>query len=72
MAAGTAPPRASAAASMRRRRTTASGGAAGTLLQFYIDDTTGLKISPKVVIIMSIGFIAFVILLHVIGTSYRS
>ncbi|WCJ22936.1 Protein transport protein Sec61 subunit beta [Euphorbia peplus] len=75
---GTAPPRGSAAAnaSMRRRRTTsgasggASGGAAGTMLQFYTDDAPGLKISPNVVLIMSIGFIAFVAVLHVVGKLY--
>ncbi|KAA3459294.1 protein transport protein Sec61 subunit beta-like [Gossypium australe] len=72
MAGGTAPPRgsAAAAASMRRRRTTsgaASGGAAGTMLQFYTDDAPGLKISPNVVLVMSIGFIAFVAVLHVMG-----
>ncbi|XP_065859283.1 protein transport protein Sec61 subunit beta-like [Euphorbia lathyris] len=77
---GTAPPRgsAAAAASMRRRRTTsgsgsgggASGGAAGTMLQFYTDDAPGLKISPNVVLIMSIGFIAFVAVLHVVGKLY--
>uniref|UniRef100_A0A6N2MS57 Protein transport protein Sec61 subunit beta n=7 Tax=Salicaceae TaxID=3688 RepID=A0A6N2MS57_SALVM len=72
---GTAPPRgsAAAAASMRRRRTTsggASGGAAGTMLQFYTDDAPGLKISPNVVLVMSIGFIAFVAILHVVGKLY--
>ncbi|KAJ7962095.1 Protein transport protein Sec61 subunit beta [Quillaja saponaria] len=70
-----APPRGSAAAtaSMRRRRTTsggASGGAAGTMLQFYTDDAPGLKISPNVVLVMSIGFIAFVAVLHVMGKLY--
>ncbi|KAL6130666.1 hypothetical protein ACLB2K_069045 [Fragaria x ananassa] len=74
---GAAPPRGSAAAtaSMRRRRTTtsgggASGGAAGTMLQFYTDDAPGLKISPNVVLIMSIGFIGFVAVLHVMGKLY--
>ncbi|KAK7260123.1 hypothetical protein RIF29_25901 [Crotalaria pallida] len=72
---GTAPPRgsAAAAASLRRRRTTsggASGGAAGTMLQFYTDDAPGLKISPNVVLVMSIGFIAFVAILHVMGKLY--
>ncbi|KAK7342843.1 hypothetical protein VNO80_25799 [Phaseolus coccineus] len=72
---GTAPPRGSAAATanMRRRRTTgggASGGAAGTMLQFYTDDAPGLKISPNVVLVMSIGFIAFVAILHVMGKLY--
>lgn len=73
MATGTAPPRGSAAAtaSLRRRRTTsggnATGGASGTMLQFYTDDAPGLKISPNVVLMMSIGFIAFVAMLHVVG-----
>ncbi|XP_010524405.1 PREDICTED: protein transport protein Sec61 subunit beta [Tarenaya hassleriana] len=78
MAGGGAPPRgsAAAAASMRRRRTTsgsgagAGGGAAGTMLQFYTDDAPGLKISPNVVLVMSIGFIAFVAVLHVMGKLY--
>ncbi|GLT50681.1 hypothetical protein SLA2020_241500 [Shorea laevis] len=61
-----------ATAGMRRRRTSAgaSGGAAGTMLQFYTDDAPGLKISPNVVLAMSIGFIAFVAILHVIGKLY--
>lgn len=78
MASGTAPPRGSAAASaanMRRRRTTSGGGAsgggaAGNMLQFYTDDAPGLKISPNVVLVMSIGFIAFVAILHVMGKLY--
>ncbi|KAK9749223.1 hypothetical protein RND81_02G111000 [Saponaria officinalis] len=70
--AGAAPPRgsAAAAASLRRRRTAsggAAGGTSGTMLQFYTDDAPGLKISPNVVLMMSIGFIAFVALLHVVG-----
>ncbi|CAO2813006.1 unnamed protein product [Amaranthus hypochondriacus] len=72
MATGTAPPRgsAAAAASLRRRRPAsggAAGGASGTMLQFYTDDAPGLKISPNVVLMMSIGFIAFVAMLHVVG-----
>uniref|UniRef100_A0A9I9CMQ3 Protein transport protein Sec61 subunit beta n=1 Tax=Cucumis melo TaxID=3656 RepID=A0A9I9CMQ3_CUCME len=72
MALGGGPQRGSAAAtaSMRRRRTTSSGtsgGAAGTMLQFYTDDAPGLKISPNVVLVMSIGFIAFVAVLHVMA-----
>ncbi|KAK8486813.1 hypothetical protein V6N13_022128 [Hibiscus sabdariffa] len=76
MATGTAPPRgsAAAAANMRRRRTASgagsSGGAAGTMLQFYTDDAPGLKISPNAVLVMSIGFIAFVAVLHVMGKLY--
>ncbi|KAI3449084.1 hypothetical protein Pfo_005749 [Paulownia fortunei] len=73
---GAAPQRgtaAAAAANLRRRRTTgggAAGGASGTMLQFYTDDAPGLKISPNVVLVMSIGFIAFVAILHVMGKLY--
>ncbi|KAH6813107.1 Preprotein translocase Sec [Perilla frutescens var. frutescens] len=82
MATGGAPQRgtaAAAAANLRRRRTTGAGGAAsggaaggagGTMLQFYTDDAPGLKISPNVVLVMSIGFIAFVAILHVVGKLY--
>ncbi|KAG8363407.1 hypothetical protein BUALT_Bualt19G0019100 [Buddleja alternifolia] len=71
---GAAPQRgtaAAAAANLRRRKTTgggAAGGAGGTMLQFYTDDAPGLKISPNVVLVMSIGFIAFVAILHVMGS----
>ncbi|KAM7477632.1 hypothetical protein LguiA_004798 [Lonicera macranthoides] len=66
---------AAAAANLRRRRTTSSGGASaggagGNMLQFYTDDAPGLKISPNVVLVMSIGFIAFVAVLHVMGKLY--
>ncbi|KAL3516916.1 hypothetical protein ACH5RR_023818 [Cinchona calisaya] len=73
---GAAPQRgtaAAAAANMRRRRMSSSGaagGAGGTMLQFYTDDAPGLKISPNVVLVMSIGFIAFVAVLHVMGKLY--
>ncbi|XP_073157514.1 protein transport protein Sec61 subunit beta-like [Henckelia pumila] len=64
---------AAAAANLRRRRTAgggAAGGAGGSMLQFYTDDAPGLKISPNVVLVMSIGFIAFVSVLHVMGKLY--
>lgn len=73
---GAAPQRgtaAAAAANLRRRRASSSGaagGAGGTMLQFYTDDAPGLKISPNVVLVMSIGFIAFVAILHVMGKLY--
>ncbi|KAL0411658.1 UNVERIFIED_CONTAM: protein transport protein Sec61 subunit beta [Sesamum latifolium] len=77
MATGAAAPQrgtaAAAAANLRRRRTAgggAAGGASGTMLQFYTDDAPGLKISPNVVLVMSIGFIAFVAILHVMGKLY--
>ncbi|KAL6494107.1 hypothetical protein OROGR_032016 [Orobanche gracilis] len=73
---GAAPHRgtaAAAAANLRRRKTAGggtAGGASGTMLQFYTDDAPGLKISPNVVLVMSIGFIAFVAVLHVMGKLY--
>ncbi|KAL5707623.1 hypothetical protein ACHQM5_018506 [Ranunculus cassubicifolius] len=78
MANGKPAPRgtAAAAAGMRRRRTASAGGGgasagiSGNMLQFYTDDAPGLKISPNVVLVMSIGFIAFVAILHVIGKLY--
>lgn len=44
--------------------------AARTMLQFYTEETPGLRLSPNVVLIMSIGFIAFVGILHVLGKLY--
>ncbi|KAK4351487.1 hypothetical protein RND71_030800 [Anisodus tanguticus] len=84
---GTAAPRGSAAATagMRRRRLGSSssaavsgggGGAFGSgnasnMLRFYTDDSPGLKISPTVVLVMSLCFIGFVTALHVLGKFYR-
>ncbi|XP_071718263.1 protein transport protein Sec61 subunit beta [Rutidosis leptorrhynchoides] len=74
---GAAPARGSAAATaanLRRRKSSGTGGAtggtAGNMLQFYTDDAPGLKISPNVFLVMSIGFIAFVAVLHVMGKLY--
>lgn len=68
-----------ATAGMRRRRT--AGGAAGgggsfsgggsNMLRFYTDDAPGLKMSPTVVLVMSLCFIGFVTALHVFGKLYR-
>ncbi|XP_073144860.1 protein transport protein Sec61 subunit beta [Henckelia pumila] len=76
-----AAPRGSAAATagMRRRRLGSGsssdiGGSAGSganMLRFYTDDAPGLKISPTVVLVMSLCFIGFVTALHVIGKFYR-
>ncbi|EOX97091.1 Preprotein translocase Sec [Theobroma cacao] len=58
---------------MRKRRTTrgaAFGGIVKSILQFYTDDGPRLKISPNVVLIMSIGFIGFVAILHLMGKLY--
>jgi protein transport protein SEC61 subunit beta len=39
-------------------------------MRFYTDDAPGLKISPTVVLVMSVAFIGFVTLLHVFGKLY--
>ncbi|XP_068644155.1 protein transport protein Sec61 subunit beta [Aristolochia californica] len=70
-----------AAAGMRRRRLGGGGGSSGSfsaggggssnVLRFYTDDAPGLKISPTVVLVMSLCFIGFVTALHVFGKFYR-
>jgi len=39
----------------------------GGMLRFYTDDAPGLKITPLVVLVMSLGFVGFVTLLHIWG-----
>ncbi|TVU01341.1 hypothetical protein EJB05_30171, partial [Eragrostis curvula] len=75
-------PRGSAAATagMRRRRTTSTGGGGGgfsggsgsNMLRFYTDEAPGLRLSPTMVLVMSLCFIGFVTALHVFGKLYRS
>ncbi|XP_068338844.1 protein transport protein Sec61 subunit beta-like [Pyrus communis] len=81
---GVMAPRGSAAATagMRRRRiggSSSSGsiggggggsGAGNNMLRFYTDDAPGLKITPTVVLVMSLCFIGFVTALHVFGKLY--
>ncbi|XP_050217919.1 protein transport protein Sec61 subunit beta [Mercurialis annua] len=83
---GVVAPRGSAAATagMRRRRLGSSAAGSGSasaggistgssnMLRFYTDDAPGLKISPTVVLVMSLCFIGFVTALHVFGKLYRS
>ncbi|MCO5605934.1 hypothetical protein L7F22_060120 [Adiantum nelumboides] len=47
-----------------------SGGGGSNMLRFYTDDAPGLKITPTVVLVMSVCFIGFVTALHVIGKLY--
>jgi protein transport protein SEC61 subunit beta len=42
------------------------------VLRFYTEDAPGCKINPTIVLIMSVGFIFFVTVLHVIGKLYGS
>ncbi|XP_058110251.1 protein transport protein Sec61 subunit beta [Magnolia sinica] len=70
-----------AAAGMRRRRLggggssgnfgAGGGGGSSNMLRFYTDDAPGLKITPTVVLVMSLCFIGFVTALHVFGKLYR-
>ncbi|XP_026661298.2 protein transport protein Sec61 subunit beta-like [Phoenix dactylifera] len=68
---------AAAAAGMRRRRLGGGGGGGGAsgggsnMLRFYTDDAPGLKMTPTVVLVMSLCFIGFVTALHVFGKLYR-
>ncbi|PRQ21595.1 putative protein transport protein SecG/Sec61-beta/Sbh [Rosa chinensis] len=45
-------------------------GAENNILRFYTDDAPGLKISPTVMLVMSLCFIGFVTALHVFGKLY--
>ncbi|CAL4904667.1 unnamed protein product [Urochloa decumbens] len=69
---------AAATAGMRRRRTTSttgggfSGGGGSNMLRFYTDEAPGLRLSPTMVLVMSLCFIGFVTALHVFGKLYRS
>ncbi|PRQ27135.1 putative protein transport protein SecG/Sec61-beta/Sbh [Rosa chinensis] len=76
-------PRGSATATtgMRSRRiggggNSSSGGMGGgssarnNILRFYTDDAPGLKISPTVMLVMSLCFICFITALHVFGKLY--
>ncbi|MQM05726.1 hypothetical protein Taro_038538 [Colocasia esculenta] len=70
---------AAAAAGMRRRRAAGGGGSGGAfggggasnMLRFYTDEAPGIKMSPTVVLVMSLCFIGFVTALHVFGKLYR-
>ncbi|CAB3409868.1 unnamed protein product [Caenorhabditis bovis] len=50
----------------------ARGGNNGGLWRFYTEDSTGLKIGPVPVLVMSLVFIASVFVLHIWGKFMRS
>lgn len=59
---------------LRQRRPTAARAGGGSsrgfgqsVMNFYTDDSPGLKVQPVYVIVMSLGFILFVTVLHIIG-----
>ncbi|KAI8462534.1 MAG: Sec61beta family-domain-containing protein [Monoraphidium minutum] len=58
------------AGGLRQRRPAPRSGGTGLsskVMSFYTDDSPGLKIQPVWVIVMSLGFILFVTVLHIIG-----
>ncbi|KAK9804682.1 hypothetical protein WJX73_010185 [Symbiochloris irregularis] len=58
------------AAGMRKRTARGGGGTPGmrqNIMNFYTDDSAGLRLSPVIVVVMSVSFIAFVTLLHIVG-----
>merc|ERR1719263_1326013 len=59
------------AAAARRPASSRGGGGGGGggagILRFYTDDAPGLKIGPTTVLVLSLLFIAFVVLLHIWG-----
>uniref|UniRef100_A0A061SPV2 Protein transport protein SEC61 subunit beta n=1 Tax=Tetraselmis sp. GSL018 TaxID=582737 RepID=A0A061SPV2_9CHLO len=64
------PPPGSVGAARRRqggRTSNSNSGFRQNVMNFYTDDAPGLKISPVMVLVMSLGFIGFVTILHVIG-----
>ncbi|KAF7639059.1 Protein transport protein Sec61 subunit beta [Meloidogyne graminicola] len=55
-----------------RARTAGGGTNSGGLWRFYTEDSTGLKIGPVPVLVMSLVFIASVFILHIWGKYSRS
>ncbi|KAI6182979.1 Protein transport protein Sec61 subunit beta [Aphelenchoides bicaudatus] len=53
-------------------RTRANGVNTGGLWRFYTEDSTGLKIGPVPVLVLSLVFIASVFILHIWGKYTRS
>jgi len=49
------------------RPASGGGGGGAGILRFYTDDAPGLKIGPTTVLVLSLLFIAFVVLLHIWG-----
>jgi protein transport protein SEC61 subunit beta len=46
-------------------------GAGNNILQFYTDDSPGLQVGPTTVLVASLSFVGFVVLLHILG-KFRS
>lgn len=56
---------------VRRRTGRPAGGSSSrnreSVMNFYTDDSPGLKVPPVAVIVMSLAFILFVTVLHIVG-----
>eukprot|EP00310_Coccolithus_braarudii_P004263 CAMPEP_0183378290 /NCGR_PEP_ID=MMETSP0164_2-20130417/124835_1 /TAXON_ID=221442 /ORGANISM="Coccolithus pelagicus ssp braarudi, Strain PLY182g" /LENGTH=98 /DNA_ID=CAMNT_0025555843 /DNA_START=527 /DNA_END=823 /DNA_ORIENTATION=- len=66
-AGGTVARRAAAKRPATSRAGGSGGGGGAGILRFYTDDAPGLKIGPTTVLVLSLLFIAFVVLLHIWG-----
>jgi len=55
----------------QRRRVATTGQENAGILRFYTDDAPGLKIGPTTVLVLSLLFIGFVVLLHIWGKLSR-
>uniref|UniRef100_A0AC35FGI9 Protein transport protein Sec61 subunit beta n=1 Tax=Panagrolaimus sp. PS1159 TaxID=55785 RepID=A0AC35FGI9_9BILA len=60
------------ASSTTAATTRSRAGNTGGLWKFYTEDSTGLKIGPVPVLVMSLVFIASVFVLHIWGKYTRS
>ena len=45
----------------------AGGGGLGSLFKFYTDDTPGIKVGPTTVLVLSLIFMASVVVLHIVN-----
>eukprot|EP01133_Synstelium_polycarpum_P002902 gene2902-3334_t len=59
------------AAPTNRAPATVQKGGMGNMLRLYNEDAVGLKVGPQAVLIMSLAFIGFVIVLHIWGKYTR-
>ncbi|KAK9824919.1 hypothetical protein WJX74_006265 [Apatococcus lobatus] len=66
------PPPGSSGGLRRRPGRSLAGPRSQQGAQFYTEEMPGLRLSPLVVICISIGFILFVTVLHVVGKVTRS
>ncbi len=44
-----------------------TGNGLGSLFKFYTDDTPGIKVGPTTVLVMSLIFMASVVIMHIVN-----